>query len=377
MARRRGSDYWPEYVSVAQRKAKAASKAKEMKKKGVELFPVTTSPGRNVAKTFWGQAWCKHLESFSDYSNRLPRGRSYARNGSVIHLAIQPGHIEALVSGSSTYKISISVKPLSKKKWQSLKDSCAGGIGSVLELLQGKISDNVMVAVCDRDNGLFPSPQEIQLDCNCPDWAALCKHLAAVMYGVGVRLDESPELLFLLRGVDYQELIGAELAIDTTSDTDNELSGPLGDIFGIQIDDNMAALDAAKAKPAKNTLSKPKRKKAASKKTTVKTKAKAASKTGTKVKKGSAAKTSSGIDISRGIRASHLKKLRKANQLNEIDLAELTNKSVATIRKWEASNGILVLQRASQQSLEAVFAMTNADMMDKLGISTANFSLRK
>ena len=362
MARRRNSDYWPEYTPVAQRKADATNVAKALKKKGKVLSPVTASPGRKVANTFWGQAWCDHLESFSDYANRLPRGRSYARNGSVLHLAIQPGHIEALVSGSRTYKISISVKPLSKKKWQALKDNCAGDIGSVLELLQGKISDNVMVAVCDRNNGLFPSPEEIHLDCNCPDWAALCKHLAAVMYGVGVRLDESPELLFLLRGVDYEELIATELAIDTTSSTDNELGGSLSDIFGIEIDNNSVNLATPNPAVAVKKNSKSKRKKVSTKTAA----AKAASKVKTKAKNVSATSAPGSINISRGIRASHIKRLRKEFHLNEKDFATLTNKSVASIRKWENSDGVLVLQKSSRESLEKVFAMTKGEVARKL-----------
>jgi len=166
--------------------------------------------GRKIARTFWGEAWCDHLESFSDYENRLPRGRTYVRNGSVCHLDIAKGEVNAIVSGSELYKVKIAIKTLPQKKWIDVKDRCAGQVGSLLELLQGKLSKSVMAVVTNRNKGLFPLPREISLKCNCPDWAAMCKHVAAVLYGVGARLDMKPELLFLLRGVDHEELISTD-----------------------------------------------------------------------------------------------------------------------------------------------------------------------
>jgi uncharacterized Zn finger protein len=183
----------------------------KLRKKGVNIQPVKIE-GRQIARTFWGQAWCDHLEKFSDYENRLPRGRTYVRNGSVCHLDVQKGQIAAKVSGSEIYNIKITIKPLPKEKWRRVKQASAGQIGSLLELLQGKLSDHVMAVVTDRDRGLFPRPAEISLDCSCPDWADMCKHVAAVLYGVGARLDERPELLFLLRGVDHSELVSEEAA---------------------------------------------------------------------------------------------------------------------------------------------------------------------
>ncbi|OED36581.1 hypothetical protein AB833_26660 [Chromatiales bacterium (ex Bugula neritina AB1)] len=334
---------WPRYVPVAERRRAAAKMAKSEAKKGNKLLPISIS-GRAIATTFWGKAWCQHLEKFSDYANRLPRGRTYARNGSVIHLEIDTGKITAMVSGTSTYHINITIKPLPRKKWNALKSQCAGGIDSVLELLQGKLSNSIMQTMCDRDNGLFPSPKEISLDCDCPDWAALCKHLAAVMYGIGARLDESPELLFQLRGVDYQELIGAELAIDTSS-TDTELGGDLDSIFGIELD----TTPEIGSSPNNNTIptSKhpaPKR----HKKTQVK-------KSPAKPHSGS----HSGINISRGIRASHIIKLRKFHKITQQELAKITGKSTTTIRNWESRTGVLKLQSDNQNILENIFAKTS------------------
>jgi len=230
---------WRPYVSVAKRQAEAAKEMKKLEKKGLVIQPVEIS-GRIIASSFWGQGWCDHMESFSDYENRLPRGRTYARNGSVCHLEIDKGKVEAFVSGSDLYKVEISIKPLAKVKWKRVKSACAGQIGSLLDLLRGKLSDGVMGVVADRSNGLFPLPGEIKIQCSCPDWASMCKHVAAVLYGVGARLDQSPEQLFVLRGVDHQELVDVGDAIEhaTTSkgSSGRRLAGDsLADVFGIDL----------------------------------------------------------------------------------------------------------------------------------------------
>jgi len=211
-----GNGGWPKYVTVAQRRAKATRAMKKLRKKGLKIEPIVTE-GRKIARTFWGQAWCDHLEKFSDYENRLPRGRTYVRNGSVCHLAISKGKIKAIVSGSELYNINIDITRLPAKKWKKVRDQCAGQIGSMLELLQGHFSDNVMKIVTDPNSGLFPQPREIKLACDCPDWAEMCKHIAAVLYGVGAKLDHQPELLFLLRNVDQEALITAELDITSAA----------------------------------------------------------------------------------------------------------------------------------------------------------------
>lgn len=226
---------WAPYVPVAQRRAKARREMEKLRKKGKNIEPVTID-GRTIAHSFWGKGWCDHLESFSDYENRLPRGRSYVRNGSVCHLEIKPGHIEAIVSGSELYKVTIRIKELKAATWTTIKKQCAGQIGSMLELLQGKLSKQVMAIVSNRKQGLFPQPGEMTLKCSCPDWAVMCKHVAAVLYGVGSRLDSRPELLFVLRNVDAQELIAAEVALPVASAANATLADKqLGDIFGIDL----------------------------------------------------------------------------------------------------------------------------------------------
>ena len=182
---------YPPYVPVAQRRAQAAREVQKRIKKGETVSPVVIE-GRAIATTFWGKAWCENLESYSDYENRLPRGRTYVRNGSVVDLQIKPGQITALVSGSELYKISITIAPLPALEWASIKTRCAGQVGSLVELLQGKLSKSVIEIVTAREGGLFPKPREIKKSCSCPDSAGLCKHLAAVLYGVGARLDHTP-----------------------------------------------------------------------------------------------------------------------------------------------------------------------------------------
>ena len=225
------------YVPVAKRRAQAVKEVEKRRKKGQSTNPVTID-GRSIAQTFWGKAWCENLESYSDYENRLPRGRTYVRNGSVVDLQIQPGKITAVVSGSSLYKITIDIGAPPDAQWRSIKSRCAGQIGSLVELLQGRLSKSVMDVVTAHEDGLFPKPREIKMACSCPDSAGLCKHLAAVLYGVGARLDQQPELLFVLRKVDHLELIeeavpraGRKAATGKKTLAASEVAG----VFGIEL----------------------------------------------------------------------------------------------------------------------------------------------
>lgn len=230
---------WKPYVPAARRRALAEQKMAKLKSKGLDLQPIAIS-GRTITQSFWGKAWCEHLESFSDYANRLPRGRTYVRNGSVCHLATKKGIIEARVSGSELYQVKVTIKTLPAAKWKQLKKTCAGRIDTLLGLLGGNLSDDVMKAVTDRRQGLFPGPNEIAMTCDCPDWADMCKHIAAVMYGVGARLDERPDALFQLRGVKHEDLIDSNTSLDVshleTGNTAQKLEADnLSEIFGIDI----------------------------------------------------------------------------------------------------------------------------------------------
>ena len=233
---------WRRYVPVRVRRQKAVRELARLNaRKGQAASPVVIE-GRAIAKTFWGQSWCHNLEAYSDYENRLPRGRTYVRNGSVVDLQIAPGCVTARVSGSSLYKVRVEVAAVPKPRWAALCQDCAGGIDSLVELLQGRLSKGVMERICRQKTGLFPSPGEVAFDCSCPDWASMCKHVAAVLYGIGARLDQRPELLFALRQVDEKDLIakaGKGLPLGGKGLAAKKLLGEkdLSGIFGIDIAD--------------------------------------------------------------------------------------------------------------------------------------------
>jgi uncharacterized Zn finger protein len=227
------------YVPVAARRQQAEKEIEKLKKKGRVVTPVVIE-GRKIARSFWGKAWCDNLERYSDFANRLPRGRTYVNNGLVIDLQITRGKVEALVRGSEIYKVRIDVSVAAPARWNAICADCAGSVGSLVELLQGKLSKHVMERVCREADGLFPGPREITMTCSCPDWAGMCKHVAATLYGVGARLDSQPDHLFTLRGVTREDMIstvGAELpltAMPTASERvldDNDLAG----LFGLEI----------------------------------------------------------------------------------------------------------------------------------------------
>ncbi len=228
------------YVSTDAQRDRNARVIAARKSRGEAIDPVVVEDAR-ITHTFWGKAWCTHLESYSDYATRLPRGRSYLRQGAVIHLALTPARIDALVQGSELYTVTIDVVPLAKPRWDSLVRACSGRIESTVALLQGKLSDAVMRIVTDRETGLFPAPSEIALACTCPDHAVMCKHVAATLYGIGARLDDRPELLFVLRAVDAIDLIGAAMpTIGASRKRATGLArGELSEVFGIAIDEDL------------------------------------------------------------------------------------------------------------------------------------------
>jgi len=264
-----GWGYAP-YVPVAERRRKAMREMEKRKKQGHTVSPVSIE-GRTIVKTFWGKSWCENLERYSDYANRLPRGRTYVRNGSVVDLQIKPGAIEAYVSGSELYQVKLRVSPVAKEKWKAICGDCAGGIDSVVELLQGRLSKGVMERICRQNHGLFPMPREISLSCSCPDGAYMCKHVAAVLYGIGARFDNQPELLFRLRGVDETELMvsvgqAAPLAKQGPAAGKRLADEDLSAIFGLDMvlgeapegrpKETKAAAPVGKGKPRKQATSK-------------------------------------------------------------------------------------------------------------------------
>lgn len=246
---------WRPYVPVATRRRRAEKALARSKKKGEPLSPVVLA-GRTIANTFWGKSWCRNLERYSDFSNRLPRGRSYVRNGAVLDLQIASGEVAARVMGTRLYTVKIKVSEVLRARWSALCKDCAGGIDSLVELLQGRFAQGVMERLCRERTGLFPSPQEITFECSCPDWASMCKHVSATLYGVGARLDAQPELLFRLRKVHETDLIAtAGKALPATGKTPKTgkvlEEGRLGEIFGIEMASPPAASAQSSRKAAK------------------------------------------------------------------------------------------------------------------------------
>jgi uncharacterized Zn finger protein len=241
-----GGFEFPEYVSVETRRARSRAAAEKVARKQKRILaPVGPIDGNKLVRTFWGKAWCDNLESYRDYENRLPRGRSYVRHGAVIDLRIEAGKVAALVSGTSTYRVEVTIHALPPKVWSQLASECTTQIDSLVDLLRGKLPSQVMALVTRKAGGLFPTPAEISFLCSCPDWAGMCKHVAAALYGVGVRLEEKPELLFELRGVDHTELVGG--AVDVVPRLVDGAKGrkvikgaDLSALFGIEMDSSTA-----------------------------------------------------------------------------------------------------------------------------------------
>lgn len=238
------SSFYPPYVPQSARRALAAREAERARAAGRELQPVVVA-GRAIAASFWGKAWCDNLERYLDFANRLPRGRTYVRNGSVIDLRTSQGAIDAQVSGSDLYRVEVRITALAPARWQKLVSECSGAIGSLLELLRGQFSNGVMQVLTKPESGLFPAPKEMQFTCSCPDYARMCKHVAAVLYGVGARLDHEPELFFTLRGVDSTDLIAAAASAQGLADSARAQGTALADddlgaVFGIDLDTSAA-----------------------------------------------------------------------------------------------------------------------------------------
>jgi uncharacterized Zn finger protein len=244
---------WYQDESSEERKASVQRDLERRRKRGEEFVPLVVPQGsRKLVSTFWGKAWCQHLEKFQDYEYRLPRGRSYLRQGLVYNLSVDAGLITAQVSGSSMYEVSVRVAPLQAEAWTDMKAACAGQVGSLLDLLSGNLGTGVMAVICDRDKGIFPTPREIKMSCTCPDWADMCKHVAAVMYGVGVKFDSDGALFFRLRQVDPADLmaVGAGELLAGGEGTGDGLSGEdLSALFGIDL--SAAEEEAPQEEPPK------------------------------------------------------------------------------------------------------------------------------
>ena len=369
---------WSPYVSVAERRARAARAMKKRARLGLAVEPVSIE-GRNFVHSFWGQAWCRHLEAIGDLANRLPRGRSYVRNGSVCHLGIEPGCVHAFVMGNELYEVELTVAPLPAAKWRDIKARCAGAVGSVLELLEGRLSAEVMGAVTHAEAGLFPARREMVMSCSCPDWASVCKHVAAVFYGIGVRLDQCPERLFELRGVDHHELIdeGARALSQVTGRAGGGrrlASEDLGSMFGIDLAPQTQApvqhppLARGKVRkrghaPAAARTSAQSRRGAAG--TSPRhTRGETATPVSRALRKKEIAARHAApprrVAADEGFTAAKVRAVRLALRLDTASFARLLGVSAVTVARWESTDGVLKPQARPRAALERAAHMSPA-----------------
>ncbi len=236
---------FPAYVRVADKRRKAERKLKQLMKKNPRIKPVVIE-GRALATTWWGKSWNRNLERYADYENRIGRGRSYVRHSAVLDLQVAPGKVNALVQGSVSkpYEVQVKIKKISPDNWKNIKKACEGKFDSLKKLLSGKFPKVFERLFTEKGKGLFPTPKEIEFSCSCPDWATMCKHVAATLYGIGARLDEYPGLFFKLRQVRIENLVSQAVtetsrdllekaAIKTTRVLED---ADLSDVFGIDLD---------------------------------------------------------------------------------------------------------------------------------------------
>lgn len=210
------SKYWDtgfySQPDASELKKNAAETRKKAAQKGKVLEPVVIK-GRDIAKSWWGKAWCANLEQYADYENRLDRGKRYVKTGAVVDLKIKKGKILAKVQGTrkTPYHVEIRISPLTEEKCQNIIGQCSRKIENMEELMSGNFPVE-MQELFQGKEGLFPTPREISFQCSCPDWALMCKHVSAVLYGIGARLDQQPLLFFELRGIDVGRFIDVTLA---------------------------------------------------------------------------------------------------------------------------------------------------------------------
>ncbi len=335
-------DWFPHQRTVAQRRVANERMLRDLRAAGHELHPVPA--GQAKPGSVWGRRWCAHFNLFADFHNRLSRGRSYVRHGGVLHLELSAGKIVALVAGTDLYEVAITVAPLPEARRRRIRETCAGRIDSLLELLSGRLDAGVMDQVTDPRDGLMPQRQELELKCSCPDWAVMCKHLVAAITAVGLRLDQEPELLFRLRGLDPGDLVaggavviaGGEAALGTTlADED------LGGIFGIEVD---LAPVAAVAQPEPEP--KP-----------------AARRRGGQVRKKASPRGKKRFaptgELVRG--------LREDFGLEVAELADVLGVSAGTVYRWERIDGPLVFRGRGEDALRRLAELREELLGDRAG----------
>jgi uncharacterized Zn finger protein len=160
-------------------------------------------------ESWWAKRWIQVLESF-DIGARLGRGRSYARNGQVLSIAIEKGRVAAKVQGSrpKPYDIAIEVKTLADPEWSKVIDALGRQALFAAKLLAGEMPQEIEPVFAEVGLTLFPAKlQDLKTGCSCPDWSNPCKHIAAAYYLLGEEFDRDPFLIFALRGMTREALM--------------------------------------------------------------------------------------------------------------------------------------------------------------------------
>ena len=198
-----------EYVSKAQQQQYASKSSLKLEKTlGRKLEPIILTSSK-LATSWWGIMWNKNLERYATFSNRIGRGKTYVRNGLVIDFQIKYGEVNAYVQGTrkAPYKVTVSIDNINSKIVEKIKLSCQGKIETMEQLLEGSFSKDLADIFMVEGVGLFPEPKEIHFGCSCPDWTDCCKHVSAVLYAIGSKLDVNPSLFFTLRGLDLDDFL--------------------------------------------------------------------------------------------------------------------------------------------------------------------------
>lgn len=225
------------YVRVAKRKESAAETAKRLEAEGEILTPAKAH-GKAIANSFWGRSWCKAIEGWNDYESRLPAGRSLLKNGGVIDLRIEENLVTAKVVADRLYEVRIFFRKQDEERLAELKKHLTGKLTSLIDLIKGELSDEVITEICSEKYGLFPDYGELKTSCDCLDDAVMCRHAAAALYGIAPRLDDEPELFFTLRGIKAEDFFDSAEAIRQTGEDTAEIDlEDLSDTFGIDLEE--------------------------------------------------------------------------------------------------------------------------------------------
>ena len=222
------------YVRVKKRRETAESIAARLTAEGEELQPVKAH-GKAIASSFWGRVWCRAIEDWQDYESRLPAGRSLLKNGGVIDLKLSENRAQAQVVADRLYQVQIRFEGVEEEQLNALRNACAGKLTSLIDLIRGDLSDDVMELICDPAFGLFPRYSELKPSCDCLDDAVLCRHAAAALYAIAPRLDDQPELFFTLRGIDPESFFALD-AVAGPEEAGDLSAEDLSATFGIEID---------------------------------------------------------------------------------------------------------------------------------------------